>query len=61
MIFEKASFELKHKRDDYKEENRKRISYLSKKMGKKFMNKAYDYLNSIDNQSMPQLFMNNHK
>lgn len=34
---------------------------MSKKIGKRLMNKTYDYLNSIDNQSLPKLFISNHE
>ena len=62
LVFEKANNELKSKkRAEYKDKNKKIIENISQRIGKRLMNKVYDYLTSINDEALPRMFISNHE
>ena len=62
LVFEKANNELKSKkRVEYKDKNKKIIENISKRIGRRLMNKVYDYLTSINDEALPRMFISNHE
>ena len=62
LIYEKAITELKFKRKfDYKKKNNLFMADFSKSIGKRLMNKVYDYLTSINDEALPRMFISNHE
>ena len=57
MIFERANRELKLINDESKRKNKILVEGIFKKVGKRFMNKIYEYLMNLDDEDLPKMII----